>query len=571
MQAPNAVVLALIVCSISLAVPSGSPRVAGGTTSKPGPDPRLQEYPGGIVRVSPSAQTVTPGRPRASSPLTIHVDTLSPAASDGNPGTQALPLKTVGRATQVGAEDNSRGVPITILIHPGVYREAIAIPEGGTGMPFTLQATVPGQAVISGSDVWRDWARTDGRIFTHPWAQTWGLAPVPAGWPAVPEIVRRREMVYINGRLLRQVLDRGSMGAGTFLVDEGRGVLNIWPEDGVDPNTATTEVAVRPILFASSGRANLTVRGLVFQHAATALDGDAMLITNATNLTVEDAVFRWNNWGGFGVYGATTVTARRNVANNNGGRGMAAWKVRGIAYDDNETSYNNWRGAWGQFTNWAMAGIKLLRLHDGAVRRHKALGNHAYGLWLDFDNQKVTIAGGLFCGNLLAGAFVEASQGPIALVGVTACANGQAGVFTTESQNVTLKNSLVYGNGDVQLMVGGSVSRPVDNWETGQPMTLQAKNWTLCGNAIVATSGTQYVLGVPNWEFFLTTLRSTRNTWWNAAKPGAFRFNYTTDLDLAGWQKMSRQDTDSVFADPRLAAQSNYRFTTLLGSPWQKC
>jgi hypothetical protein len=378
-------------------------------------------------------------------------------------------------------------------------------------------------------------------------------------------------MIFIDGRLLKQVLSEGTMGPGTFYVDEAQKLVSVWPSTATDLDRATVEVAVRPTLFASSARVNLSVRGLVFEHAATALDGDAALFHNVTNLVVEDTVFRWNNWGGFGVYGATRVTALRNAANNNGGRGMAAWKVQRLTYEGNETSYNNWRGAWGNFLRWAMGGIKILRLHGGVIRHQKAVGNRAYGLWLDFDNHDVTIDGGVWCRNLLSGGFVEASQGPVTILGATACMNGESGVFATESQHVTVKNSILYGNGFSQLHVGGNASRTVDNWETGLPIVLQLSHWTLCGNAIMGTDSTQAVVAAPQWEFFFSTLRSSRNVWWNPVRSRAFLLTSGASLDLAGWRAVSGQDTDSTFADPRFTAPGRWDFAPLQDSPRQKC
>lgn len=525
----------------------------------------------GIVLISAWALPFTAGL-NAAQPAMIYVDTQHPAASDNNPGTRVLPFKTLNRATTLALERNKNNVPVKVVVYPGLYPEAVSLPEGGTGAPITFQAARAGQAVISGSDVWRNWARgARGAIFTHPWPYAWGVAAIPPDWPQVPDIARRREMVFVDGHLLKQVLTEAVMTPGTFFVDEGRKLLYAWASTGIDLNAATVEVAVRPILFAASARANLTISGLVFEHAATALDGDAVLLHKVANLVVEDAVFRWNNWGGVGVYGGTTARILHSAANNNGGRGMATWKVQDLTYDSNEASYNNWRGAWGRFLRWAMAGIKILRVHGGVIRRQKAIGNHAYGLWLDFDNQDVTIQAGLWCGNLLAGGFVEASQGPVTILAATACKNGEHGVFATESRQVTLKNSVLYGNGFSQLQVGGTASRTVENWETGQSMVLQSSNWTLCGNAIAGSNSAQYVLAVPNWEWFLSTLKSSRNVWWNPEKPDAFLIDGGTRLDFTGWRKVSRQDIDSAFADPKFTSAERSNFAPLQGSPWQKC
>jgi hypothetical protein len=502
----------------------------------------------------------------------FHVDARSPAASDQNPGTAPLPLRTLRRGLELAGAANAGGTPATILIHPGTYRESVSIREGGTGAAIIVQATEAGQAVISGSDIWTGWTRRgSASVFTRPWPYAWGLAPIPPHWPPLQDIVRRREMVFINGRLLRQVLASASLQEGTFFIDEGGRTISLWAPGGGDPNSATVEVAVRRTLFAASGRANLTVSGLVFEHAATPVDESAVAFDRVTNLLVRDTVFRWNNWGGLAVNQSAEVTALRNVADHNGGRGMEAWRVKSLHFTRNETSSNNWRGAWGQFTGWAAAGFKGMEIHGGTIDHHEARFNLAHGLWLDTDNEHVTITDGIWCGNLRNGGFIEASQGPITILRATSCGNGQRGILTTESSNLAVRNSALYGNGVAQFEVGGEESRRVTNWETGRAADVRAENLTLCGNAFVGEKDGQDVLAVPSWTFLLSSLRSWRNDWWNPHTTAPFRLERSTRLDLAGWRRASGQDADSVYADPRFADPANGDFTPLSGSTWARC
>jgi hypothetical protein len=513
-----------------------------------------------------------PGPTPALAGRVFHVDNQSPAASDQGPGTAALPLKTLHRAVELAAAANAGGTPATVLVHPGTYRESVSVRAGGTGAALIVQAVEAGQAVISGSDVWTGWTRRGTiPVFTHAWPYAWGLAPIPAHWPPLQDIVRRREMVFVNGRLLRQVLAPASLEDGTFFIDEGDRMVTLWAPGGRDPNTATVEVAVHPTLFAASGRANLTVSGLVFEHAATPVDESAVRFDRMTNLLVQDTVFRWNNWGGLAVNQSTEVTALRNVASHNGGRGMEAWRVKGLRYTRNETSYNNWRGGWGHFTGWAAAGFKAMQIHGGTIDHHEARFNQAHGLWLDTDNERVTITDGIWCGNLRNGGFIEASQGPITILRATTCGNGQRGILTTESSNLTVQDSALYGNGKVQFEIGGEPSRRVTNWETGRAADVRAENLTLCGNAFVGEKDGQDVLALPSWDFLLSSLRSARNDWWNPHNAAPFRLEVSTHLDLAGWRRASGQDADSVYADPRFADPASGDFTPLASSVWPKC
>jgi hypothetical protein len=58
----------------------------------------------------------------------------SPEASDENPGTAVEPLKTIGKAISMVKEGDS------IVIHEGVYRERVQLPEGEAHSPISIQA-----------------------------------------------------------------------------------------------------------------------------------------------------------------------------------------------------------------------------------------------------------------------------------------------------------------------------------------------------------------------------------------------------------------------------------------------
>ena len=165
---------------------------------------------------------------------------------------------------------------------------------------------------------------------------------------------------------------------------------------GVQVESATFEVATRAGIFSVDGAHNLTVTGLVFMHDNTAVGGTAVTFTNCINGLVEDCQFLWNNWAGMTFQSTApqisqTMTARRNVANNNGGIGLAASRVKDVLYEDNNTSYNNWRGAQGDFLLWSNAGMKHLFIHGGIYRRHRAVGNQAPGCWFDTDCADIQI------------------------------------------------------------------------------------------------------------------------------------------------------------------------------------
>jgi len=84
------------------------------------------------------------------------VDARHPQAADENPGAPDRPLKTVGKAAQLAKPGD------TVLVRPGVYREAVRLRQSGTAeAPITFAADPPGRAIITGADVVTGWQKVE--------------------------------------------------------------------------------------------------------------------------------------------------------------------------------------------------------------------------------------------------------------------------------------------------------------------------------------------------------------------------------------------------------------------------
>jgi hypothetical protein len=481
----------------------------------------------------------------------IHVDKNHPRSSDQNPGDEALPLKTIDAAARLAMRNFERGYSSKILIYPGVYREQIVMRFSvrSQNPPIILEAKEKGKVFISGSDIWTDWQRTEtSNVFVHPWPYRWGIQPYPPGWQGnvmLQPIVQRREMVFVDGRLLRQVMTFAELADETFYVSEETGQLFISLPKGQAPSNVGIEVGVRNSLLHAEGKTNLVLAGLTFQHAVSGIEGNAVVVYKSTNVLVKDCTFRWNNWTGYRLHDDRNVTSMRNVSNYNGGTGLTAWRVKSLLSEDDETSYNNWRGKAGEFYYWAVSGTKNMRMHDAVFRRHKARGNHAAGFWLDFDNQNVILEDNLWCGNLKHGLFIEATQGPVTLVNSRLYGNQQWGIRALSSRFITLTGNQIFNNAGQQILLTGPLTREVDNWETQERIALKTERWTLRDNAI---SGSYTLLETNNWQHFLVTLLSEGNAWRKTNPTEAFRIG-TTPLSFEDWQLATGQDSSSVFFD----------------------
>ena len=483
----------------------------------------------------------------------IYVDNQHPDSSNNNPGTADLPFKTISAAAVKADDLKKASVPTTVLIHPGTYRESIKLPirDIKSDVKIVFQGTEKGKVIISGSDIWTDWVKQPGsNIYTHNWPYDWGTVRNP--WTSydqkLDEIVRRREMIFVNGELLKQVLNHNELEENSFFVSETENKAYIWPSRDTDISKSIVEVAVRSGLFIVRTRSNLEIRGLVFQHDNSGVDDKAVQIHSSKNTIVEDCYFVWNNWGGLVFFDSQNITVRRNVANYNGAKGMEAWKIKGLLFEDNETSYNNWRGVRGGFTGFAVAGLKHLRIHDGVYRNHTSMGNLTRGFWLDFDNTNILIENAIWKGNLKDAIFIEANEGPITIKDSAICNNkdGRGAIIGGHSENVTLEGNVIYNNGNAQINIGGSNSRKSENWETGESFTLDSKDWIIENNLIAGNGSEQLLLYRYGTNTFLDNFKSNNNIWINTADE-VFRISRKDYTDFEGWRLATDQDLDSQF------------------------
>src|SRR5580698_2151562 len=137
--------------------------------------------------------------------------------------------------------------------------------------------------------------------------------------PTAPDIVLRREMVFVNGTSLNQVLSLNEVVVGTFYVDETGGTIYVWPPAGVNINNADVEVAVQPTVWTLQGQSNIVLRGLTFEYANTCRGNPAVVIAGAqsvSNVLLDTDNFVWNNAQGLAVSNPLTYfTVQNSIAN----------------------------------------------------------------------------------------------------------------------------------------------------------------------------------------------------------------------------------------------------------------
>ena len=234
----------------------------------------------------------------------LHVNFNHASASDTNPGTEQLPLKTISRGAALALANRSKGSGTKILIAPGIYRDAVRLPQHGkdqSDAPIIFEATENGTAVVTGSDVFTEWHPVEGNenLYWHHWPYKWGPREqvkdpvwIRCGIFYRP-ILLRRETLYSNGRLLRLVLSPSDLREGTHYVSEDAEKLIAWLPEGLDARTALMEVPVRDRLFVAQRQINIVVRGLVIRHDNSYFGmSSACAFSGASrNILIEDCRF----------------------------------------------------------------------------------------------------------------------------------------------------------------------------------------------------------------------------------------------------------------------------------------
>jgi Abnormal spindle-like microcephaly-assoc'd, ASPM-SPD-2-Hydin len=502
----------------------------------------------------------------------VYVDALH--GSDGNPGTITQPLQTIGAAAAMAIQNNQNGTGTRVTINPGTYRESVTLNSSSkaTDLPITFEAATAGTAVVSGADVWTGWQTysQNPQIYTNSWPYQWGLCPPDSSGSLQQDIILRREMIIVNGTPLTQVLSLNEVVVGTFYVDETKGTVYVWPPAGTSMASATVQVATRSDILSDSGLSNLVLRGLTFQYDNSCKGNSAVTIFQAaSNVLIDTDNFNWNNATGLNLQGTTYVTVQNTIANHNGAMGMTSVKTKYGLWQNDQGSYDNWRGAQGAYL-WGGGGIHFYQMHDDTITNSAAYYNQSHGLHYDTDNADITVDSFTSSQNLGSTLLIEKSEGPISVSNSSFC-NGNAPANSTNNDAVSVNNSeFVTLNGDSIYNAGNQISVAgvqggfiVTNWETGQVYDLSTQNLTLTENTIEAVGSGQGVFhdafGGTDWTNFKTTFASDYNTWWNASNSTPFTIPGSSHLNFSGWKSTMLTDPHSVWqapsVDPSIACQ----------------
>lgn len=393
-----------------------------------------------------------------------------------------------GRVTNSGKSPNSpwpvdqaiklapRGA--TIVFMGGTYRNISA----KINKKLTLQAYPHSKPWLKGSVVVKGWVREGNKWRKDNWKYSFPHNKSRRYIDPKYPLAGHRDMVYINGRSLRQVGSRALVGPGKFYVDAARNRLYI----GNNPAGKIVEAtALYQAFDIWKGRlanpANTAIRGLGFAHYA-----DEAVHVAAPGVKLENNTFVWNGLHGvkFGGSGfQTDGILRGNTFSYNGKNGVWGFRAHRLLLQANTIAYNNVE----QFAKtWDAAGIKLVLTDRSSWRNNLVEHNSGSGMWLDLSSTNATIVNNTVRHNESFGIYFELSH--LAIIASNIAYNNGVGIGLTDSSSVRVYNNTLASN-HKNLRIKDRTREITDAKQRRAGVTGIARNNVVKNNILSNTSG----------------------------------------------------------------------------------
>jgi hypothetical protein len=372
------------------------------------------------------------------------------SADDANLGTEDRPLKTISAAASRARAGD------TVVIHAGVYREAVTIKSSGTSeKPIRCTAAPGGTVVVAGADRLTQWKKDspDENLFSTDWPHAfinWNKSHAHPD-DARHRLIGRAEQVFVHSYPLRQVLAKQHLAPGTFWVDLENKRLWARSSDDADLSkpSAQVEASVRPVVWDCTG-AYVQTRGITFRYAASMAQRGMAQFSGAGDV-VEDCVFEFANSAG-ATFTAPDITVRRCLFRENGQLGFGGSHAHRLNLTDCTIRGNN---AKNFDRGWEAGGMKICASRDLVIDHCTFTENRGTGVWFDIGNEHCTVRNCLIENNEDGGIFYEISYALHAHDNVIA-ANGLAdtpgawatwaGICLSSSPDCLIERNLIIGN-----------------------------------------------------------------------------------------------------------------------------
>ena len=344
----------------------------------------------------------------------------------------------------------------TAIIHGGIYREQVVIDKGGTAdSPISIKAATGEYVVVTGADRLTQWQKAEGDapVFSTEWPHQFIRWNAQHTHPSddYHRLIGRCEQVFVEGYLLRHVLERPQLGRGTFFVDLDAKRLYVWDSANRDISNKKilVEASVRDTIWTCKG-SHVRTGGIRFRYAANRAQQGAVQFQGDDN-QVEDCVFEYTNACGAAFRGQRT-TVRNCTFQYNGQMGFGASRAHGLLMTGCIVRNNNSKGF---DRGWEAGGNKIALTRGAVIENSFFAENRGNGIWFDIGNEKCQVRNCLIADNENAGIFYEISYGLHAHDNVIV-GNGfafspgawgaSAGISISSSPDCLIERNLLIGN-----------------------------------------------------------------------------------------------------------------------------
>jgi len=358
--------------------------------------------------------------------------------SDSYTGTIDNPFKTIQTAANLAKPGD------TILVQPGIYRERVSPPIGGSSasLPITYKSVVPQGAIIRGSIPWKPVSSyplktsvvyysplinsdfSDNSIIDGPNPFKVPSCVTPYGRNGAPEslnkfansdpnMVYNLGQVFVNDIMYSQCPYKSEMenGEKTWYYDSSSNYLYVNIQiDVINPNI---EITNQRRLFAphTRGLKNIIVDGFIIERCGNNYPNKFWSIPQNQQAgaigtrcgkfwTIQNNIIRFANgigidWGNEGgadqdseknvngkAQGANGHIIKNNIISDNGAAGTASYMCKNIMFVGNTVERNNNLKFYGK-QRWESAGVKIHCPSNSLFVNNLIRNNYCHGIWCD--------------------------------------------------------------------------------------------------------------------------------------------------------------------------------------------
>ena len=363
---------------------------------------------------------------------------VSTDGSNENLGTIDLPFKTIQCASNIAKPGD------TILVQPGIYRERVSPPIGGSSpaLSITYKSIIPQGAIIRGSVEWKpksSYTLANSVVYSSPLLNTDftdtsaidGANPfrvpicvTPYGKNGAPEAINKdpnsdANMVYNLG----QVFVNDIMYIQCPYKIEMEKEPNTWYYDisnnqlyvnvSTDIKCANIEITNQRRLFAPHvrGLKNIIVDGFIIERCGNNYPNKFWSVPQNQQAgaigtrcgkywTIQNNIIRYANgvgidWGNEGgadqdleygtngkAQGAYGHVIKNNIISDNGAAGTASYMGKNFVFSGNTIERNNNLKFYGK-RRWESAGIKVHCPTNSTIANNLIRNNYCHGIWSD--------------------------------------------------------------------------------------------------------------------------------------------------------------------------------------------